>query len=107
MIPGFNISLFGQAIVAEIGNDMSKFPNERHFCSWFGLVPKNEISGGKTLKLEMKSVPIGVSDCPNLVVVFLSSKLALLVGNVLTYVAAGLPPFPTGHWDQRSRKRHP
>jgi transposase len=29
---------------------MSKFPNEKHFCSWLGLAPKNEISGGKILK---------------------------------------------------------
>jgi transposase len=28
---------------------MSKFPNEKHFCSWLGLAPKNEISGGRIL----------------------------------------------------------
>jgi len=28
---------------------VSKFPNEKHFCSWLGLAPKNEISGGKIL----------------------------------------------------------
>lgn len=28
---------------------MSKFPNEKHFCSWLGLAPKNDISGGKVL----------------------------------------------------------
>ena len=34
----------------EVGTDMSKFPDEKHFCSWLGLAPKHEISGGKVLK---------------------------------------------------------
>ena len=29
---------------------MSKFPDEKHFCSWLGLAPKHEISGAKVLK---------------------------------------------------------
>jgi hypothetical protein len=29
---------------------VSKFPDEKHFCSWLGLAPKREISGGKVLK---------------------------------------------------------
>ena len=32
-------------------------------------------------------------------------ELALLVGNILTYLAAILPPLPTGFWDQRPKKR--
>jgi hypothetical protein len=48
-VPGISASL-AQTILAESGTDMSKFPNEKHFCSWLGLAPKNEISGGKTLK---------------------------------------------------------
>ena len=32
-------------------------------------------------------------------------ELALLVGNVLTHLAAALPPLPTGFWDQRPKKR--
>ena len=47
-VHGISVSL-AQAIVTEIGTDMSKFPNEKHFCSWLGLAPKNEISGGKVL----------------------------------------------------------
>jgi transposase len=39
-----------QTILAEIGTDMSKWPDEKHFCSWLGLAPHNEISGGKVLK---------------------------------------------------------
>ncbi|MCE7906359.1 MAG: hypothetical protein DYG87_11275 [Anaerolineae bacterium CFX3] len=36
-----------QTIVMEVGTDMSKFPNDKHFSSWLGLAPKNDISGGK------------------------------------------------------------
>jgi hypothetical protein len=39
-----------QTIVSEIGTDMSKWPDDKHFCSWLGLAPKNDISGGKVLK---------------------------------------------------------
>jgi len=48
-VPGLSVSL-AQTIISEIGANMSKFPNEKHFCSWLGLAPKNEVSGGKTLK---------------------------------------------------------
>ena len=47
-VHGVSASL-AQTIVLEVGTDMSKFPNEKHFCSWLGLAPKNEISGGKVL----------------------------------------------------------
>jgi len=48
-VHGMSVSL-AQTIVSEVGTDMSKFPNEKHFCSWLGLAPKQEISGGKVLK---------------------------------------------------------
>jgi transposase len=48
-VDGISVSL-AQDIIAEIGTDMSKFPNEKHFCSWLGLAPHNDISGGKVLK---------------------------------------------------------
>lgn len=48
-VHGISTSL-AQTIVLEVGTDMSKFPNEKHFCSWLGLAPKNEISGGKVLR---------------------------------------------------------
>ena len=47
-VDGISVSL-AQTIASEIGTDMSKFPNEKHFCSWLSLAPKNEISGGKVL----------------------------------------------------------
>ncbi len=48
-VHGISASL-AQTIVIEVGTDMSKFTNEKHFSSWLGLAPKNEISGGKLLK---------------------------------------------------------
>ena len=31
-------------------NVAEKFPTEKNFCSWLGIAPKHEISGGKVLK---------------------------------------------------------
>ena len=39
-----------QTILAEIGTDMSKWPTVKHFCSWLGLAPHNDIMGGKVIK---------------------------------------------------------
>jgi transposase len=39
-----------QPMLAEVGTDMAKWPDDKHFCSWLGLAPKNAISGGKVLK---------------------------------------------------------
>ncbi len=49
VVDGFGVSL-AQTVIMEVGTDMSKFPSEKHFCSWLGLVPKHEISGAKVLK---------------------------------------------------------
>ena len=48
-VKGISASL-AQIIISEIGTDMSRFPNEKHFCSWLGLAPHHEISGGKILR---------------------------------------------------------
>jgi transposase len=39
-----------QTIIAEIGTNLDAFPSEKHFCSWLGLAPHNDISGGKQLR---------------------------------------------------------
>jgi len=39
-----------QTIISEIGTDMERFPTVKHFCSWLGLAPRNDISGGKVLR---------------------------------------------------------
>jgi len=49
VVDGFAVSL-AQTVIMEVGTDMSKFPSEKHFCSWLGLAPKHDVSGGKVLK---------------------------------------------------------
>ena len=39
-----------QIILSEIGADMSHWQDEKHFCSWLGLAPHTDISGGKVLR---------------------------------------------------------
>jgi hypothetical protein len=39
-----------QTILAEMGTDMRKWPDDKHFGSWLGLAPKHDLSGGKVLK---------------------------------------------------------
>jgi transposase len=48
-VHGISASI-AQTIGSEIGTDMRKWPDDKHFCSWLGLAPKNDISGGKVLK---------------------------------------------------------
>ena len=48
-VDGLSVSL-AQTIVAEVGTDMTRFPTEKRFCSWLGLAPHNDISGGKVLR---------------------------------------------------------
>jgi transposase len=36
-------------LVAECGDDMSKWPSTKHFASWLSLAPGNKISGGRLL----------------------------------------------------------
>ena len=48
-IPGLNTSTV-QTILSEIGLDLRKWPHAKAFCSWLGLAPRHEISGGKILR---------------------------------------------------------
>ena len=49
-VDGFGVSV-AQTVIMEVGTDMSKFPSEKHFCSWLPQVaPKHEISGAKVLR---------------------------------------------------------
>jgi transposase len=48
-VPALNASPV-QTILSEIGLDPRKWPNAKAFCSWLGLAPRHEISGGKILR---------------------------------------------------------
>ena len=48
-VDGLSVSLV-QTIISECGTDLHQFPTDKHFSSWLGLAPRNEISGGKVLK---------------------------------------------------------
>lgn len=41
-------------IISEIGFDMSRWRNSKHFASWLGLCPGNKVSGGKRLSGKTK-----------------------------------------------------
>lgn len=45
-----------QTIISEIGTDMSRWPTVKHFSAWLGLVPRNDISGGKVLRSRVRKV---------------------------------------------------
>lgn len=45
-----NRASLAQTILSETGTDMSKWPSDKHFGSWLGLAPHNDISGGKVLR---------------------------------------------------------
>jgi transposase len=54
-IIGISESL-AQTVISEIGTDMSRFPSSKNFCSWLGLAPHNDISGGKVLRSRVMKV---------------------------------------------------
>jgi transposase len=47
-------ALTAQAIITEIGTDVSAWPTVKHFTSWLGLAPHNDKSGGKVLRTRTK-----------------------------------------------------
>lgn len=47
-------ALTAQAIITEIGTDVSAWPTVKHFTSWLGLSPHNAKSGGKVLRSRTK-----------------------------------------------------
>jgi transposase len=48
-IPGLHASTV-QTIRSAMGLELHKWPNMTAFCSWLGLAPRHEISGGKVLR---------------------------------------------------------
>jgi hypothetical protein len=54
-VPGFQ-ALTIHTVLSEIGLDMSKWPTDKHFASWLGLCPDNQMSGGKVLSTGSRRV---------------------------------------------------
>ncbi|MGH9550813.1 MAG: IS110 family transposase, partial [Terriglobales bacterium] len=48
-VSGFDESM-AQTILSEIGTDMSAWPTVKHFCSWLGLAPHNDVTGGRVVR---------------------------------------------------------
>jgi transposase len=48
-IDGIN-TITAQVIFAELGPDLSAFPDEDHFTSWLELAPRRDITGGKVIR---------------------------------------------------------
>jgi transposase len=48
-IPGVNRRTI-ENVVAELGSEMSRFPDEQHLSSWAGMCPGNEESAGKRIR---------------------------------------------------------
>jgi transposase len=49
LIPGVNRRTI-ENVIAELGTDMSRFPDEEHLSSWAGMCPGNEESAGKRIR---------------------------------------------------------
>lgn len=52
-IDGLGVSIV-MKLLSEIGTDLSRFANVKHFCSWLGLCPGTKVSGGKVLSAATK-----------------------------------------------------
>jgi transposase len=48
-VDGFDEST-AQTVLAEIGTQMDRWPSAKHFCSWLGLAPHNDLTGGKVIR---------------------------------------------------------
>jgi len=54
-VPGIS-AVTAQAILCEVGTDVSRFRNASTFASWLGLCPEKKISGGKVLFTKSRRV---------------------------------------------------
>ena len=52
-----------QTIFTELGTDVSKWPTVKHFASWLGLAPNNQVTGGrvKSRKTRKSTNPVTVA----------------------------------------------
>lgn len=55
VIDGLNVMTV-LTLVSELGTDLSRFPTEQHLCSYLGLSPNNQITGGRIKKGRTRKV---------------------------------------------------
>ena len=118
-------------LVAECGDDMSRWPTAKHFTSWLTLVPGNKISGGRVLNsrtrrsanraaslLRLAAVSVGKTHTAlgafyrrlgarvgkAKAVTATARKLAILFYNTLRFGSAYADPGPD-FYEQRYRER--
>jgi transposase len=65
-------------VLAEIGPDLSRFKNAKHFCSWLGLAPGTKITGGRRLSGKTKRCTNRVSRALQLAAANLRSSQSAL-----------------------------
>jgi transposase len=67
-------------LFTEVGPDVSRFPTEKHFCSWLGLCPDNRISGGKVLSSRTRRVVNRAADALRMAATTLERSQSALGG---------------------------
>lgn len=90
-IPGIDRIAF--PLFGEIGRDMSRWPTAAHFCSWSGLCPDNDISGGKVLWKGVRRVKNRAGQLFRLAAYALHSS-STPMGDYLRRMKAKLGPAP-------------
>ena len=73
-------ALTSLVLFTEVGPDLSRFPTEKHFCSWLGLCPDNRISGGKVLSSRTRRVVNRASDALRMAATTLERSQSALGG---------------------------
>jgi transposase len=69
-----------QTLLSEVGLDPSRFPSEKHFCSWLGLCPDNRITGGKVKRRSTRKVSNRAADAFRLAAQTLANSTSALGG---------------------------
>ena len=65
-------------VLSEIGPDLRRFANVKHFCSWLGLCPGTKISGGKVLSARTRRSTNRVRQALKLAAMSLSRNISAL-----------------------------
>ena len=129
-IPGIN-AISGLKILAEIGTDMNRWKDSKHFASWLGLCPGNKVSGGRILSgaskktsnraaeaLRMAASTLYRSDSylgaflrrlksrlgPMKAITATAHKIAVIIYNMLKN-GVGYTDLGAGYYDQQYRDR--